>query len=60
MFEITITEIMDSGGTAAPLDPPPRIERFKQVVDTIDINAVFKAANGVRRKRRANGKEKAT
>lgn len=29
-----------------------RIERFKQVVDTIDINAVFKAVNGVRRKRK--------
>lgn len=48
MFEVTITEIRGAG----PTELIERIERFKQTVDTIDINAVFKAVNGVRRKRK--------
>lgn len=56
MFEITITEICYRAADLM-VEKPERIERFKQVVDTVDIPAVFKAVNGVRRKRK--GKEKA-
>ena len=53
MFEIVITEIKDSNTQDQPTNQTERIERFKQTLDTLDINKVIHAINKPVRVRKA-------